>query len=135
MAREKTALQVVGDALRVKPETLRYRLSYYQFKFRGKTVPQIVAALQAHTKTKFTPAMLRKLNGKLNGGAGPPPVHANPTAEAPARAAPRSNNLRLAVMALTRVERMILPLVPGHYDERELLELEALTLLRKLDKA
>jgi hypothetical protein len=59
---------------------------------------------------------------------------ANPTAGKGAGVDVRAKNLKVAILALADVEQMILPLTPGRYGLRELRELEALEVLRRLDK-
>lgn len=93
------------------------------------TAAAVAAVMQSKLGHRFTPAQMRKLG---HTGAAPPVV-SNPTS-AKTVVDVRSKNLKVAILALTDVEAMILPLVPGRYGLRELRELEALDVLRRLDR-
>ncbi len=126
--RKPTGLQLVAGAIGLKANTLRARLAYHKISTKGMKPAAVAAAMQTKLGHKFTPAQLRKM-----GGAGAPPVVANPTPATPGVDF-RAKNLKIAIMALADVEQMILPLTPGRYGLRELRELEALEVLRRLDK-
>lgn len=132
--RKPTGAQIVAQAMGIKTDTLRSRLLYHHISTKGMSAPDIAAKLEGIGQT-FTPAQVRKITGDT-GGPKPPPVHTNPTAPTEARQNGGRSNLRLAIIALQRLERIVLPLMqPGRYGERELLELEALKLLQKIDDA
>ncbi len=121
---------ILANALKVKPDTLRAKLAYHGQRTAGVPLADLVKTLQTKTQVRFTPAILRRLEPHLPA----PRVQTNPTAAPQSNDGHRPNNLKLAIMALTQVEGMICPLQAGHYGDRELLELRALTILRRLDK-
>jgi hypothetical protein len=128
--RKPTGLQLVAGAIGLKANTLRARLAYHKISTKGMKPTAVAAAMQTKLGHKFTPAQLRKIGG----AAVAPPVVANPTAGKGAGVDVRAKNLKVAILALADVEQMILPLTPGRYGLRELRELEALEVLRRLDK-
>jgi hypothetical protein len=126
-----TPLYRLAKVLKLKPQTLYAKFAYHEQRIKGATLGALVKTLETKTRTKLTEPQRRQL-GMNGNGAAPPPILSNPSAEAPGNG--RVKNLRLALIALTGVEKLILPLRPGHYGQRELLELEALDYLRRIDK-
>lgn len=129
--RKPTGLQLVAGAIGIKANTLRARLAYHKISTKGMKPTAVAAVMQTKLGHKFTPAQMRKIGSTL---AAPPVIVANPISGKPLVDV-RAKNLKVAILALADVEQMILPLTPGRYGLRELRELEALDLLRNLDKA
>lgn len=128
--RKPTGVQLVADALRVKASTLRARLAYHKIRTKGLQPKALATVMQSKLGYRFTAAQIRKIAGDAGT---PPPVVSNPV-PAKAMVDVRAKNLRIAILALADVEAIILPLEPGRYGVRELRELEALDILRHLDK-
>ncbi len=127
-------LYALSKVLKTKPSTLRARLYYHKQKIEGASLRTLVKTLETKCREPLTPAQLRALGL----GDAAPPVLSNPRAAPPAAAADssvRARNLKYAIIALSSVEKMILPDVnAGRYSWRELWELEALAYLRRLDQ-
>jgi hypothetical protein len=128
-----TGLQLVAVAIRLKADTLRARLAYHKIKTRGLSAADLATQMQSKLGHQFTPAQLRKLNVRTD----PPPVHSNPRPSGVADVPEGTSNLRLAIMSLRRLEKLYaLPaFASARYGERDLLELEALQFLLKVERA
>jgi hypothetical protein len=107
-------LVVVAKALKTKPETLRARLYYHGQKIKGATVPDLIDAIEKHTRTKLPRAVL-----KLRGEARAPPVLNNPRQ---ARKPPTDAfDDHVGRIALQRAVNLTCEKIgTGVYDERDL---------------
>jgi hypothetical protein len=108
-------LVIVAKALKTKPSTLSARLAYHKFRLTGKTVADIIDALEEHTRAKLPQSVL-----KLRGAAArAPPIRVNPRQ---ARKPPLNvDDDEVGRIALQRAVNLTCEQVgTGVYDERDL---------------